>query len=97
MTFVGREAIAAYFRSLFARLEFHFTFTATELQVSGDMAVERVEYHAVVRSTDGGATTEDTSKGVHVYRRESDGSWELSDDIWNSDLEQLSQNIPKRL
>ena len=87
-TVTGRKAIAAYFRGLFAKQELHFTFTATQLQVSGEMAVERVEYRAIVRSRDGEDTTEDRGKGIHVYRRESDGSWKLSDDIWNSDVMQ---------
>jgi ketosteroid isomerase-like protein len=56
--------------------------------MSGEVAVERVEYRAIVSLKDGGTTTEDTGKGLHVYRRERDGSWKLSDDIWNSDLTQ---------
>jgi hypothetical protein len=28
---------------------------------------------------------EDVGKGLHVYGRQSDGSWKLTHDIWNSD------------
>jgi ketosteroid isomerase-like protein len=49
------------------------------------MAVERVEYHVITRSIADGSVAEDSGKGLHVYRRDPDGRWQLSEDIWNSD------------
>lgn len=81
----GRAAIRAHFANLFAGRQFRYNLSHGELQVSGDMAVERVEYHVIIRSTDDGGVAEDSGKGLHLYLRQSDGRWLLSTDIWNSD------------
>ena len=84
-TVQGRAAIHAHFADLFTRRQFRYTLSNSELQVSGDIAVERVEYHVIVSSNDDGSTAEDSGKGLHVYQRDSGGRWLLSADIWNSD------------
>jgi uncharacterized protein (TIGR02246 family) len=81
----GRSAIRAHFAGLFMRRRFQYTLSNSELQVSGDTAVERVEYHVVVASIDGRTTGDDSGKGIHIYQRQTDGRWLLSADIWNSD------------
>ena len=81
----GRAQIERYFSELFQRLRFNFSFTSSRIQVSGDSAFERVHYDASAWPTHGGRTTRDVGKGLHVYRRESNGSWTLVADIWNSD------------
>ena len=84
-TIRGRAALERYFADLFARSRFEFSFTSSRIEVSGDVAVERVEYRALIRSHDGSAIGDDAGKGVHVFRRQPDGSWKLWQDIWNSD------------
>ena len=84
-TIHGRAAIRAHFADLFARRQFRYTLSQSELQVSGDIALERIEYHVIVSSKNDGSTAEDSGKGLHVYRRHPDGRWLLSADIWNSD------------
>ena len=81
----GRAQIERYFSELFQRLRFDFSFTSSRIQVSGDTAFERVHYNASAWPARGGPETRDAGKGLHVYRRESDGSWKLVADIWNSD------------
>ena len=81
----GREAIVQYFRSLFSRSRFEFTFTSSHVHVSGDTALERVTYTATIWPGGDAAPIEDMGKGLHVYRRQADGSWKLTYDIWNSD------------
>lgn len=84
-TLRGRAAIRAHFARIFSQRVFEYTLTSCELQLAGDMAVERVAYHVITRSIADGGVTEDTGKGLHVYRRDHDGRWQLSADIWNSD------------
>jgi len=81
----GHAAIAAYFQGVFATRRLTFTFPSTALMMDGDLAVERLGYHAVVRPLAGGAATEDHGKGLHVYARQPDGRWLLAQDLWNSD------------
>jgi uncharacterized protein (TIGR02246 family) len=81
----GRLAIERYFDSLFRRSRFAFSFTSSQIEIAGDLALERVEYVASAWPADGGPEVRDVGKGLHVYRRQTDGSWRLAMDIWNSD------------
>ena len=81
----GHEAIGDYFRSAFSRRRFRFTFTSSDIQLAGDTALERVTYTAIMWSESGASPIEEVGKGLHVYRRQSDGSWKLTQDIWKSD------------
>jgi uncharacterized protein (TIGR02246 family) len=82
----GRVEIERYFRQLFERTRLTFSFTASQIHVSENVAFERVEYAASARPVQGGAEIQDVGKGLHVYRRQSSGSWRLAMDIWNSDI-----------
>lgn len=84
-TLHGRVAIQAHFAHLFKQRQFRYTLANCELQISGSMAVERVEYHVITHSIGDGSVAEDSGKGLHVYRRDADGRWQLTEDIWNSD------------
>jgi uncharacterized protein (TIGR02246 family) len=86
LTLNGRAAILAHFTRVFTEREFQYTLTNCEVQVSGNMAVE-LEYHVIVRSIADGTVAEDSGKGIHVYRRETKGRWQICEDIWNSDGE----------
>jgi ketosteroid isomerase-like protein len=81
----GHEAIGNYFRSLFSRRRFRFAFTSSDIHLAGDTAMECVTYTAIMWSESGASPIEDVGKGLHVYRRQSNGSWKLTHDIWNSD------------
>ena len=82
---LGHEAIVKYFRDLFARSRFRFEFTSSNIHVAGDIALERVTYTAIIWHGEFAQPIEDSGKGLHVYRRQPDGSWKLTHDIWNSD------------
>ena len=81
----GRAELQRYFRELFSRTAFKFSFTSSDIRLAGDLAFERLTYTALSWPALGGPPVEDEGKGVHVYRRQTDGSWKLALDIWNSD------------
>ena len=81
----GQEAIVQYFRDLFSRRRFRFTFTSSRVHLAGDTALEHVTYTATTWPADNAPPLEDAGKGLHVYERQRDGSWKLTHDIWNSD------------
>jgi len=86
----GRAALEDYFRELFTRVRFRFQFTASEIQVVGDVASERVSYVAEIWTGSGSMARQDRGKGIHVFRRLPSGAWALSVDIWNSDRNAVS-------
>ncbi len=81
----GREALEAYFRSLFSRARLRFVFTSSVIVVAGDVAIERVTYTATMWPVGAPSSIDDQGKGLHVYARQPGGSWRLKQDIWNSD------------
>ena len=82
----GRQAIVQYFRNLFSRSRFNFTFTSSHIHLAGDTALERVTYTASFWPGDDARPIEDVGKGLHVYGRQPNGAWKLTHDIWSSDL-----------
>ena len=81
----GHQAIVQYFRTLFSRSRFRFTFTSSHIHLAGDTAFEHVTYTAIVWPEHDATPLEDAGKGLHVYARQANGSWKLTHDIWNSD------------
>src|SRR5262245_41614611 len=81
----GRAALERYFRDLFSHSRFTFVFGSSHIEVAGDVALARIEYTATAWPRERGSVVEDRGKGLHVYRRQVDGSWKLTHDIWNSD------------
>jgi uncharacterized protein (TIGR02246 family) len=88
----GHAAIAEYFHNIFAARRLTFTFTASTVTVLGEVALERLSYTAIAVSLADRERTEDVGKGLHVYSRALDGSWKLTQDIWNSDLPPTRSN-----
>ncbi len=82
----GHQAIAEYFRGIFAARHLTFTFTESEVIVLGEVALETLSYTAIATTLAGSGRTNDVGKGLHVYGRQPDGCWKLTQDIWNSDL-----------
>src|SRR5688572_32239282 len=63
----GHQAIGEYFRNLFSRSRFRFTFISSHIHVAGDTALERVTYTATIWPGDEAPPIEDGGKGLHVY------------------------------
>lgn len=64
----GHLAIVQYFRELFSRAKFPFTFTSSQIYLIGDTALERVTYTAIVWPGEDAAPVEDAGKGLQVGR-----------------------------
>ena len=83
---VGKEAARSWFQTMVQQFKIEGTYTSvSDLTINGDWAFERMTFALKLTPTGGGAAIEDVGKGVHVYRRQSDGFWKIAQDIWNSD------------
>ncbi|MEW5979071.1 MAG: SgcJ/EcaC family oxidoreductase [Acidobacteriota bacterium] len=80
----GREAVRSYYQSIFDVYSPVLESGYEEVRVSGDLAFGRG--FATVRLTpkNGGPTTVSTAKYLNILRRQSDGTWKTTHDIWNS-------------
>jgi len=80
----GREAVAAYYQSIFDEYEPVLESYYEEVEVSGDMAYGRGEAKVTLTPREGGPTTTSTSKYLNILQRQPDGSWQTTHDAWNA-------------
>jgi ketosteroid isomerase-like protein len=82
---VGIEAAQAWAAEFFEQATFDILdYTASDIIVAGDTAIERYGGSVTLTPT-GGESLSGTFKGIHIYERQADGSWKMSQDIWNFD------------
>jgi uncharacterized protein (TIGR02246 family) len=84
---VGKEAIHSAFRTFLDRYSAEEVDVVEDVRVVGDLAFARGIYTAkATPKVPGAAVLDDKGKWLTTYRRQSDGSWKIVVDIWNSDL-----------
>lgn len=84
----GLSAIQAFWREGFAQVETRFTIFPEQLEIGGDIAVDRFRWTTESAPLSGGPSTRDEGICVWTWHREKDGAWKIAQAIWNSDLPQ---------
>lgn len=81
---IGREAVEAYYQTIFDEFDVVLESYYVEVDVSGDMAYGRGE--AIVHATSkiDGKESVSKSKYLNILKRQDDGSWKTTHDIWNT-------------
>jgi ketosteroid isomerase-like protein len=81
----GPEAIRTWLQNIASQFSVDARYTDVQVSVAGDWGIER--YVGVLRLTPktSGPVVEERVKGIHIYRRQADGSWRIAQDVWNSD------------
>ena len=82
---MGKEAIRDFLQSDLDRFAMHFDDDVVEVEVDGDLAVMWSSYRVTLTPRDDGEPIESEGKWIKVLKRQSDGSWKFSRNIWNSD------------
>lgn len=82
---IGKEAIRSFLQSDLSQFSMRFADEIVEVEVGGDLAVIWTNYTATLTPRDGGEPIEDSGKWLKVLKRQPDGSWKFSLNIWNSD------------
>lgn len=80
----GREQVRAYYQSIFDAFSPKLKSGYDEVSVSGDLAYGRGTATVTLTPKNGGPTTVSTAKYLNILRRQGDGSWRTTHDIWNS-------------
>lgn len=79
----GKTAVAAYYQSIFddyaTQLESHYE----EVEVSGNLAYGRGFAKVTLFPKKGGAPLVSTAKYLNILKKQDDGAWKTTHDIWN--------------
>jgi uncharacterized protein (TIGR02246 family) len=82
---VGRDNIQAWSGAFLGAFRAEFSLAPEEVQIAGaDWAFERGTYKITLIPKAGGEPIQDAGKYITVYQRQSDDSWAMARDIWNS-------------
>ena len=82
---VGRDNIQAWSAAFLAAFRPEFSLAPEEVQIAGaDWAFERGTYEITLTPKAGGEPIQDAGDYITVYQRQSDDSWAMARDIWNS-------------
>ena len=81
----GKQNVTSWAQELFAAVKTQRVSTSgREVVLNGDYAIERGEVVWAVTPAAGGATSEERGRFLAIWQRQSDGSWKVKHDIWNS-------------
>jgi uncharacterized protein (TIGR02246 family) len=81
----GADAVRSWLGRVHSQYTFSVRYTDSHIDVVGDWAIQRYTLVSTITPKKGGPPMDDSQKGIHIYRRQSDGSWLIAQDIWNSD------------
>jgi len=83
----GIAAVREYYTTGFSQITLTGRRTSSDPEVSGDLAVDHFTGELTVTfKAPGAKPMTEPMKGMHLYRRQADGSWKISKVIWNGDL-----------
>jgi ketosteroid isomerase-like protein len=82
---VGRDSVVAWFKNFADQFNLVGSYPQSRIVINGDLAVEQYVGELTMTPKKGGKPAHEHFKGIHIYRRQPDGSWRIMTDIWNSD------------
>ncbi|MFQ5813619.1 MAG: YybH family protein [Anaerolineae bacterium] len=83
---IGKEQIRAQMKVPFEQLDIEIAIDNQEVQVGGDWAFSRGTYTLSTTPKAGGETAHVDGKFLTVLKRQSDGTWKIFRDIFNSNV-----------
>lgn len=87
---VGKEQIRVRNQAFLDQFTFDMSITNAEVGAAGDWAYARGIYKATLTPKEGGAPISIDGKYMTILKRQSDGSWRIHRDIFNSNVAQPS-------
>jgi ketosteroid isomerase-like protein len=81
----GSAGVRSWLRRVHDQFTINARYTESHVDVAGDWAIQRYVGVGTITPKKGGSPIEERFKGIHIYRRQPDGSWRIAQDIWNSD------------
>ena len=81
----GHDGLRKWAETMFSQGTMSGRYLSSEVTVSGDVAVARYVGELTMKMKAGGAPVTEHLKGIHVMKRQPDGSWKIVQDVWNAD------------
>ena len=82
----NNTALRQWHRDRIDEFTFSSDFVTDDVQVRGDLAIERWSGASTLTSRSDGSQIQDNTKGVWIWERQADGSWKLLWSVWNSSV-----------
>jgi uncharacterized protein (TIGR02246 family) len=79
----GRAGVEDYYGKIFSAYETSLESYYEEVEVSGNLAYGRGEAKVRLIDKSNGDTTYSSSKYLNILKKQTDGSWKTTHDIWN--------------
>jgi len=79
----GRAAVQSYYQHIFDEYETRLKSYYEEVKVSGRLGYGRGFAEVALIPKQGGQALTSTAKYINIMRREADGTWKTTHDIWN--------------
>ena len=79
----GRAAVEAYYQQIFNEFEAGLESHYVDVQISGNLAYGQGFARVILVPHEGGETIISTAKYINILKRQPDGTWLTSHDIWN--------------
>jgi uncharacterized protein (TIGR02246 family) len=80
----GKDAIRAWTSTMFDQFTFYCEHSPAKIEIVADWAIVPGMGKGSVTPKSGGDPMPFNNKYLHIYRKHPDGSWKLSQSIWNS-------------
>ena len=81
----GTDAVRGWLEAMIEHVDAELEYTYADVTVQGDWAYEHYQGVVTMTPKEGGETTTENVRGIHIYQRGEDGSWKITHDIWNTD------------
>ena len=81
----GKEAARTWYQGVFERTSFNVTASTDELMVAGDWAYAQRTYKGELVQKSTGQGIAGGSNRISILLRQTNGTWKIARDIWNSD------------
>jgi uncharacterized protein (TIGR02246 family) len=82
----GKEAIREWGKPAFEHFDQQHSISPQEIEISGDIAFARVFYKQSLTPKGGGESTQTDGKSIWILKRQTNGSWQATHCIWNSNI-----------
>ncbi len=83
--FTGKDALRAWHQARIDQFTTQISLSSEEVRVFDDWAVERFMFEITLVPRGTGQATTDTGKGMWLWERQADGSWQIAEAVWNTD------------